>query len=114
MMDKLFSLFDEIGLPYFRQGSMSDEDYAPSFFTFWNIDTPVDMFYDNEEHRAVEYIQVGFYTNDAEKIYSVMDDFIRRAKEKGFTVEGRAKDANSGRDDYFGRVCYIRIIHKGE
>ena len=123
MMEELFSLFDEIGLPYYRQGSMSDEDYAPSFFTFWNIDTPIDMFYDNEEHRAVQYIQVGFYTNDAEKIYSQLDgkpefkedgEFRKKAKAKGFVFEGRPKDANSGRDDYFGRVCYIRIIHKGE
>lgn len=113
-MKELFSLFDEIGLPYFRQGSMSDEDYKPSFFTFWNIDTPFDSFYDNRASRYIEYIQVGFYTNDATKIYSVMDDFISRAEEKGFVIEGRPKDANSGKSDYFGRVCYIRIIHKGE
>lgn len=113
-MQELFNLFDEIGLPYFRQGSLSDADYKPSFFTFWNIDTPNDSFYDNAEHRFIEYVQVGFYTNDASKIYSVMDDFIERAKAKGFAVDGRAKDANADKDNYFGRVCYIRIIHKLE
>lgn len=113
-MQELFSLFEEIGLPYFRQGSLSDADYTPSFFTFWNIDTPNDSFYDNAEHRYIEYVQVGFYTNDASKIYSVMDDFIERAKAKGFAVDGRAKDANADKDNYFGRVCYIRIIHKLE
>jgi hypothetical protein len=113
-MDELFSLFDEIGLPYFRQGSMSDKDYKPSFFTYWNIDTPTDSYYDNKSRRYNEYIQVGHYTNDASKIYSVLDDFIKRAEAKGFVVEGKPKDANSGRDDYFGRICYIRIIHKGE
>ena len=113
-MQKLFDLFDEIGLPYFRQGSMSDEDYQPSFFTFWNIDTPNDSFYDNKETRFIEYIQVGFYTNDAAKIYSGMDDFIKKAKEKGFVIEGRPKDANADKDSYFGRVCYLRIINKLE
>lgn len=113
-MQKLFDLFDEIGLPYFRQGSLSDADYKPEFFTFWNIDTPNDSFYDNAEHRFIEYVQVGFYTNDANKIYSGMDDFIEKAKQKGFVVQGRAKDANADKDNYFGRVCYIRIIHKLE
>jgi hypothetical protein len=110
-MTELFSLFDEIGLPYFRQGSLSDEEYQPSFFTFWNIDTPTTSFYDNNEHRYIEYVQVGFYTNDASKIYSVMEDFIERAKKKGFVVEGRAKDADADKETYFGRIVYIRIIH---
>lgn len=113
-MQELFNLFEEIGLPYFRQGSLSDKDYKPSFFTFWNIDTPNDSFYDNAEHRFIEYVQVGFYTNDASKIYSVMENFIEQAKRKGFVVQGRAKDANADKDNYFGRVCYIRIIHKLE
>ena len=41
-----------------------------------------------------------------------MDDFINRAIEKGFVVEGRARDANADKDDYFGRICYLHIINK--
>lgn len=111
-MQQLFDLFDEIGLPYFRQGSLSDEDYAPSFFTFWNIDSPNLQIRDNHAKSFVEYVQVGFYTNDASLIYSVMDDFIDRARKKGFVVEGRARDANADKDDYFGRLVYVRIINK--
>lgn len=111
-MQKLFDLLEEIGLPYFRQGSLTDEDYQPSFFTFWNVDTTNDSFYDNRERRYIEYVQVGFYTNDATKIYSVMEDFIQRAEEKGFAVEGRGQDANADKETYFGRVCYLRIINK--
>lgn len=113
-MQELLNLLEEIGLPYYRQGSISDKDYPPSFFTFWNVETPEDMFYDNEGQRFVEYIQVCFYTNDANIIYSGMDNFVMKAKEKGFVVHGRPNDVGSGRKDYFGRVCYIRIIHKGE
>lgn len=111
-MQELFSLFEEIGLPYFRQGSMSDKDYKPDFFTFWNIDTPNDSFYDNESRRYIEYIQIGFYTNNSNNVYTVMDDFINRAKQKGFVTDGRARDADSGRADYVGRICYLRIIHE--
>ncbi len=116
-MQKLFDLFEEIGLSYYRQGSLSDEDYKPSFFTFWNIDTKNASFYDNHETRFIPYVQVGFYTNDASKIYSQLDEggeFFTKAKEKGFVFEGRAKDANADKENYFGRVCYLRIINKTE
>ena len=114
-MQKLFDLFEEMGYKnaegFFRQGSLTDEIYPSEFFTFWNVSTENDSFYDNKEHRYIEYVQVGFYTNDATKIYSVMDNFIEKAKAKGFVVDGRPRDANAGKPNYFGRVCHIRIIH---
>ena len=114
-MQKLFDLFETMGYKeaegFFRQGSLSDENYPEKFFTFWNIDTPSDSFYDNEEARYNEYIQVGFYTNDAKLIYSEMEDFIERARAKGFSCT-RAKDAPSGKANYYGRICYVRIINK--
>ena len=117
-MERLFALFEEMGYKmaegFFRQGSLSDKEYPAAFFTFWNIDTPYLRHRDNKAKEHALYIQVGFYTNDAEKIYSVMDEFIKRAKQKGFVVEGKAKDANADKADYFGRVCYIRIIEKTE
>lgn len=111
-MQELFSLFNEIGLPYFRQGSLSDADYKPAFFTFWNIDTPNDSFYDNHETRYIEYVQVCVYTNDANLIYTQMDDFIARAKQKGFVIQGRAHDTNADKDNYYGRFVLLKIIHK--
>lgn len=110
-MQELFNLFEEIGLPYFRQGSLTDADYAQSFFTFWNVDTTSIRHRDNDEKSFSEYIQVGFYTNDAQLIYSQMDDFINRAKEKGFIVSGKPRDANADKPDYFGRICYLRTLH---
>jgi hypothetical protein len=118
-MQKLFELFEEIGLPYFRQGSLSDEDYPPSFFTFWNIDTPYLRHRDNKAKEHALYIQVGFYTNDASKIYSQLGEgekgeFIEKAKARKFKIAGLPRDANADKDNYFGRVCYIRIIEKTE
>lgn len=110
-MQDLFDLFEEIGLPYFRQGSLSDADYKPAFFTYWNIDTPQNSFYNNQLKRYNEYVQIGFYTNDANIIYSQMDDFITRARSKGFVIATMPQDANADKSNYLGRVCYIRIIH---
>ena len=115
-MNALFKLFEEMGYKeaegFFRQGSLSPEDYPDDFFTFWNVDTPQDAHYDNDLHRFNEYVQVGFYTNDAEKIYSVMEDFIKRAKAKDFSIAALPHDADAGKDNYFGRVCFIRISNK--
>jgi hypothetical protein len=115
-MQKLFELFDEIGLPYHRQGSLANQDYPPSFFTFFNIDTPPESYYDNKLTRYNEYVQIGFYTNDASKIYSQLDiggEFYKKIKEKSkdFVLAALPKDADADDDNYFGRVCYIRIIH---
>lgn len=117
-MKKLFDLFEEMGYReaegFFRQGSLTDKEYPKEFFTFWNIDTPEYSFYDNQSHRYVDIIQVGFYTNDATKIYSVMDDFVERAKQKDFVLRGKPKDADADQPGYFGRVCVVQIINNTE
>lgn len=113
-MKELFNLFEEMGISYFRQGSMSDEDYASEFFTHWNVDTPNLQVRDNETKSYVEYVQVGYYTNDANLIYSRMEEFIQKAKQKGFVIASRPYDAYADKENYFGRVCYIRIINRTE
>lgn len=111
-MQEVFNLFESMGYPYFRQGSLTDETYPNSFFTFWNYATPNLSFYDNQERRYVERIQVCFYTNDANLIYSVIDLFIAEAKKVGFVVSGRAYDVPADKDNYYGRLVNIDIVHK--
>lgn len=113
-MNELFKLFDELGYQYFRQGSLTDETYPNSFFTFWNFDTPNLKHRDNVSKAFSENVMVYFYTNNPSLIYSVMDEFITKAKEKGFIVEGRAYDTPADKENYFGRLTNIKIIHKGE
>lgn len=111
-MQELFKLFEEMGYEHFRQGSLADEDYLDSFFTYWNYDSPTLKNRDNVSKVFGEYVMVYFYTNNANLIYSVMDDFITRAKQKGFIVEGKAHDTPADKDDYFGRLVNIKIISK--
>lgn len=109
-MEELFALLNEIGLPYFRQGSLSDPgDYPPSFFTYWNIDTPSLRFRDNNEKEYAEIISICFYTNDPALVYTQMNDFISRAKDAGF-ITGRANDTSADRSDYYGRFVRIQKI----
>lgn len=111
MWDELEDVFEELNLPYSRQGSYgSDEDYPNSFFTYWNADTPEGGFYDDESHKAIWLWYVYFYTNDPSLIYSKMDEFIAKAKKHGFIIEGRGNDIQSDQPDYFGRVVRVRFI----
>ena len=110
-MKELFEIFEELGLPYFRQGTLSDDNYPDSFFTFSNFDTPNTSFYDNYGKRYIEKVSVGFYTNDPSFIYSKMNEFIEKAKAREIVVEGRGSDAPSGKENYYGRKITINIIH---
>ena len=111
-MQELFNIFESMDFPYFRQGSLSDKEYPNSFFTFWNIDTPIDSFYDNKETRFIIDVMIYFYTNDATLIYSVMDEFTRIAKAKGFVLRSRAYDAPADKEGYYGRLIRLNIIHR--
>lgn len=111
MWDKLESIFQKLGIDYFRQGSfMPDEKLPDSLFTFWNANTPEMGFYDGEAHRAVWYWYVYFYTKNPSLIYSKMEEFITLAKEAGFVVEGKARDAPIDDENYCGRYVLIKYI----
>lgn len=112
MMQDVFNLFEAMGYEYHRQGSLSDEgEFPASFFTFWNIDSPEMSFYDNRAKRYVELIQVCFYTSDAKLIYSVMDEFVERAKNAGFVPQSMPKDTPSGRASHSGRLVVLQKIN---
>jgi hypothetical protein len=116
-MDELFQIFDEIGLPYFRQGSLSDEEYPPTFFTFWNIDSPNIQVRDNETRSHSYYVSVGFYTNNADLIYTQLErggEFNKKARARGFIIEGNPYDTDSGKKDYYGRILFVRIVKRLE
>lgn len=113
MWSKLESVFEKTGLPYSRQGSYSDEsDYEDSFFTFWNLDTSEDGFYDNKAKRSVWNWNVYYYTNDPSTLYTKMDEFIRLAKAEGFIIEGKGQDISSDRPDYPGRMVRIKYAEE--
>lgn len=111
-MNELFEVFEKLGLPYFRQGTLSDDEYPNSFFTFDNFDSQNGSFYDNSERRYSMKVNVYFYTNDPRLVYSKMNEFIEASKSKGFIVEGRGKDAPSGKQEYVGRYVTINVIHR--
>lgn len=110
MWAKLEECFNEINLPYSRQGSYTEDEELPeTFFTFWNTDSPVEGFYDNNSHRNVWFWYVFLYTTDPALIYSKLDEFIIIAKKHGFMADGNGKDIPSDVPNYLGR--YIRLTY---
>lgn len=112
MWSKLEEVFIKLDVPYFRQGSFSSEDdyISPSFFTFWNPDTNDDGFYDNDSHKSIWYWNIYYYTSDPSTLYTGVEDFIKVAKEMGFTVDGRGHDIPSDRPDYSGRTISVIYV----
>lgn len=111
MWSKLESIFLELGLDYARQGSYAEDDVIPqSLFTFWNVSTPYNGFFDNKANKKIWVWQIYFYTKDANIIYSKLDDFISLAKREGFIVEGNGNDIPSDVPNYFGRMVRINYI----
>ena len=54
MKDKLTKVLESMNYPYFQQGTMNKEEgYPESYFTFKNMSSDGDAFYNNEEHKIV-------------------------------------------------------------
>lgn len=111
MWVKLEEVFNVVGLPYYRQGSLSEDiPLEDSFFTYWNADTPNEGYYDNKESKNVWFWYIYFYAIDPDVLYNKLDDFIKVAKEKGFIASGRGKDIPSDTPSHLGRYLILKYI----
>lgn len=111
MKKELIRLLEEYGYPVFLQGSMNeDAEYPPSFFTFWNFETPEDKHYDNKAVRAVWGFWVYFYSDDPEKVDDMLGQAAQKLKENGWTIEGKGEDVASDQPTHTGRMVTCRYV----
>lgn len=111
MIEKLLSILEQFGFPVYRQGSMNDDDqYPPSFFTYWNFETPEDSHYDNDAARAVWGFWVYFYTDNPEIIDTKLFEAANALKNSGWVVDGRGQDVASDEPTHCGRMITCRFI----
>lgn len=115
MWKLLEEIFEELGLPYFRQGSLAeDAPYpSPSFYTFWNLDERFVSNYDNRPHMKIYAWAIYSYTNDPSQIYTLLEAFVLKAIEKGFII-GERNDADSDLPDYYGRYLIVTYIEENK
>lgn len=111
MKQKLIDLLESFGFPVFLQGSMNEGDnYPPSFFTFWNFDTPEDSHYNNAPSRAVWGFWVYFYSDDPGIVDQKLADAAALLRGAGWIVDGKGKDVASDEPTHTGRMIVCQFI----
>lgn len=111
MKDKLINVLESLNYPYFQQGTMNQEEgYPDSYFTFKNMNTSGDAFYNNEEHKTIWLFIVAFYSNNPDLIEKELLNAKKKLKEKGFIVSGKGYDVESDEPTQTGRGIVVKII----
>ena len=107
MWGKLEEIFEEIGIPYSRQGSYGETEELPSeFYTFWQTRCEPDDYYCNQASTLNHEWVVFYYTSNPETLYSGLENFIKKAEEKGFYLQSM-QDISCDEPSFNGRFCKI-------
>lgn len=107
--EKLIDLLSQDGYPVFLQGSLNEKaKYPETFITFYNFDTPKNMFYDNKNKQNIWYFWVYLYSTDPDTVNSKIDFLQERLEDNGFNVQGNSIDVASDEETHTGRMftCY--------
>lgn len=113
MEDNLISILSSFGYPVYRQGSMSDDEaYSPTFFTFWNFDSPDHSYYDNSDYGTEWYFNIYVYSDDPDITYNLLASAREALKSAGWICRGKGYDVQSDEETHTGRgleVIYIQF-----
>lgn len=111
MKNKLIALLETFNFPVFLQGSLNEDDeYPPSFFTFWNFETPEDHHYDNKPVRAVWGFWVYFYSDDPAIVDTKLAEAGALLRENGWIIDGKGEDVASDEPTHTGCMLTCRYI----
>lgn len=111
MKNKLITLLETFGFPVFLQGSLNEnEEYPPSFFTFWNFETPEDSHYNNNASRAVWGFWVYLYSDDPAIVDEKLIEAAKLLKTNGWIIEGKGEDVVSDEPTHTGRMITCKFI----
>lgn len=104
----LFDFLDEYGLPWYRQGS-APQELPETFLTEWMFDRLPFMLHDDDARSVIGVYSICLYTRRPGALI-ILDDFCRKAKEKGFIVRTLPRDVASGVEGYYGRQIELYDI----
>lgn len=111
VVDDLIEVISSYELPYYRQGSMSeDEEYPETFFTFWNRDSDDHAHYDNDNYGTRWVFDVNVYSSDPEKPYELLEDIAKKLKGNGWVVPGKGHDLYSDEPTHTGRGITVYFL----
>lgn len=111
VIDLLINTLTPLGYPVFRQGSLAEnEAYPESFFTFWNVDTHDEGFYDNSENFTVWDFDLNAYSTDPATVEEMLIKAKEKLKEADFIVRGKGHDVASDEITHTGRGINVLKI----
>lgn len=115
MDEKLITILETFDYPVYRQGSMEEStQYPPTFFTFWNPDSPTHAYYDNKDYGIAWEFQVNVYSNDPSITYTLLEQARKKLKTEGWVIPDNGHDVGSDEVSHTGRgmTCYFLEIQE--
>ena len=112
-MDELLIqlLKTKFNYPVKLQGSLApDAPYPDNFFTFWNDASESDSYYDDKENAIVWEYSLNFYSNDPDKVNTVLLEAKELLITNGFTASGAGYSVLSDELTHTGRG--ISVIYR--
>lgn len=111
MKDELIRVLESLKYPVFQQGTMNQEEgYPEAYFTFKNMNTISDGFYDNEEHKEIWIFIVAFYSSNPSLVNTELLKAKKNLIENGFIVSGSGNDVDSDEPTQTGRGIIVKKI----
>lgn len=109
MSEELIDLIEsEFGYPVYLQGSMNDsDDYPPSFFTYWNFDSPDEDYFDNQAFSESWWYWIYFYTSSRKEVRETMKKLKSLLESNDYIVEGNGIDAKSDIVSHTGKMITV-------
>ena len=111
MEELLIKTLELFKYPILRQGSLNEEEeYPETFFTFWNNETGESSHYNNKPNNYIWDFDLNVYSNDPNKVSTLLLEAKSKLIEKGFIVSGKGYDIASDEPTHTGRGINVKII----
>ena len=99
--------------PVKLQGSLAPiAKYPDNFFTYWNDASESDSYYDDKENAIVWEYSLNFYSNDPDKVNTVLLEAKELLITNGFTASGAGYSVLSDELTHSGRGISVTYRQK--
>lgn len=113
MEDNLIELLETFKYPVFRQGSLAkNEEYPPTFFTFWNNREVEHSSYDDST-SIIEYnFDVNVYSNEPDTAYRLIREAKTLLKSNRWIITEIGYDLPSDEITHVGRGLNVTYLQQ--
>lgn len=115
IIDNFYAVLNSFNFPVYIQGTMGeDEPYPNDFLTYWITDSQGNTYYDNAANTTDWSVNVIFYTNNIEKIKTVIPQLVKSLEENGFLINGKGQMIASDEETHIGWIVEALYAEKNE